>query len=105
MLEAEALSETICFGVSTSSKEIFKTEANILLFPNPVTDELIVRSSEFGDINEIIIYNPLGEKVFQSHVSNLTSQISVDVSQLPSGIYFIRVKTDKGIGVGKFVKD
>jgi alpha-tubulin suppressor-like RCC1 family protein len=72
--------------------------------PNPVTTELVVRSSELGDINEIIIYNPLGEKVFQSHVSNLTSQISVDVSQLPSGIYFIRVKTDKGIRTKNFVK-
>src|SRR5436853_7815723 len=62
---------------------------SVLISPNPATSELRIQNAELR-IENIEIYNPLGEKVFQSHISNLTSQISIDISQLPSGIYFLR---------------
>jgi hypothetical protein len=63
------------------------------LSPNPGTNQLIIDNGELK-IKEIEIYNTLGEKVYQSQISGLKSQISVDVSQLLSGIYFIKVRGD-----------
>jgi Secretion system C-terminal sorting domain/Beta-propeller repeat len=77
---------------------------NIIIVTNSVTNELVLWSSESGDNSDISIYNSLGEKVFLSHISNLTSHISVDTSQLPAGIYFVNLKTPAGISTGKFVK-
>ena len=80
---------------------------NFSVFPNPATHELVVRSSEFGNKSELTIYNLPGEKVFQSHItpgaSGLTSQISVDVSQLPSGIYFVKVTNGEKISTRKLI--
>lgn len=73
--------------------------------PNPTTNELVVSSLDFGDKSEIEIYNVLGEKVLtQQQTTNVKQQI-VDVSQLPSGIYFISVKTSRGTSSAKFVKE
>jgi Concanavalin A-like lectin/glucanases superfamily/Secretion system C-terminal sorting domain len=77
----------------------------ISLFPNPATNELRIENAELK-IKEIEIYSVLGEKVFfrQPETSN-TKLVTVNVSQLPSGIYFVRVKTDKEISTAKFVKE
>ena len=115
-------STSISFGSSTltnaGSTDIFVAKLSgvvgindinpenfVSLFPNPVTNELVVNSSEFGDKKEIEIYNLLGEKVYsrQPQTSNFKPQ-TVDVSQLPSGIYFVKLKGEKEERVAKFVK-
>ena len=55
-------------------------------------------------IENVEIYNAAGEKVFHSLISNLPSQISVDVSQLPSGIYFVRMRGESEEWIRKFIK-
>lgn len=77
---------------------------NILLYPNPAGNALIIRCAKLGDNGEIDIYNLMGEKIIRQQTTNDRQQ-TVDVSQLPSGIYFVRVKTDKGISTAKFVKE
>jgi Secretion system C-terminal sorting domain len=75
-----------------------------IIISNPVANELEVWSSEFRDKSELTIYNVIGERVYeQPQTLNLKPQ-TVDVSQLPSGIYFVNLKTPAGISTGKFVK-
>jgi hypothetical protein len=74
------------------------------LFPNPSTNQLTIDNGELK-IERIEIYSALGEKVLQSHISNRTSPISIDISHLPSGMYFASVKTKNGISTAKFVKE
>jgi hypothetical protein len=66
------------------------------VFPNPATNELVVRSSEFGDEMEIEIYDIFGQRVFlQPQTSNLKPQTTINVSSLPNGIYFIQIKNNE----------
>jgi hypothetical protein len=37
-------------------------------------------------------------------VPNDNNQLNIDVSNLQTGTYFIKVYSDKGVGVSKFVK-
>ena len=90
-------------SLGTAIEEAEGKDDSLLLYPNPVISELRIQNAELK-IETIDVFNSLGEKIFQSHVSNLTSQISVDVSQLPSGIYFIKVRGEKEVRMGKFVK-
>jgi hypothetical protein len=79
-----------------------KNSFKVFIFPNPVTSELRIQNAELK-IKEVEIYNSVGEKVFQSPIANVISPISVDVSQLPSGIYFYRITSaEKQIACGKF---
>ena len=62
--------------------------ANFKLFPNPVTNVLNVEST--GAIEQINIYNALGQKVVSSKVS-LSTTASVNMSALPHGYYIAEI--------------
>jgi hypothetical protein len=71
---------------------------SIHIYPNPATNQLSIINYQ-SSIKEIEIYNALGENIFKSQISpddsGLKSQISIDVSQLLSGIYFVKIRSDK----------
>ncbi|MEM8897174.1 MAG: T9SS type A sorting domain-containing protein [Bacteroidota bacterium] len=64
--------------------------ADFFIFPNPVSDVLSVEVSlptkETGDIR---LYDLQGKLMFQSNALDYGSQISLDVSKYPSGIYMV----------------
>ncbi|PIE79081.1 MAG: internalin [Candidatus Delongbacteria bacterium] len=71
---------------------------NIELYPNPVHDVLHIELSEnnFG----VELYNMFGQKVL--HVQN---EREISVSKLASGIYMLKITTEKGIYSRKIVKE
>ena len=74
---------------STLSNEIFNPEDSVFgLYPNPTDGILNISSSEALQLVEI--YNLQGQKILQS------SQSKIDVSQVSSGIYLIKVQTTTG---------
>jgi sugar lactone lactonase YvrE len=85
----------------------------VTLFPNPATTQLTITAS--SAINEINISNLLGQTVYNSQFT-VSGQLptansrlqTIDVSALPSGVYFVRVNPSAGSGqavVRKFVKE
>jgi hypothetical protein len=63
----------------------------VSIYPNPVADQLSISNYQ-SSIKKLEFFNVYGEKIFESHFSNLTSQISVDISQL-AGIYFLKISS------------
>ena len=76
----------------------------LTLSPNPATDELRIQNAELR-IKNIEIYNLLGEKRLTLNPTSNGEGLRVDVSSLPAGIYFVKVRTDKTNFAGKFVKE
>jgi hypothetical protein len=78
--------------------------SEINIYPNPVTNEFRIQNSELK-IEKIEIYDVVGQQVFlQSQTSNL-KPLTINVSSLPSGIYFVKVADAEGnSGTQKFVK-
>ena len=74
---------------------------NLIIYPNPAKDILKIITSTEIEIQEYFIYNMLGEIVSRSFENNLV----VDVSHFSSGIYNLRIKTDKGTFTKKFIKE
>lgn len=54
---------------------------------------------------QIFIYNVLGLKVQQSEIENSQFEITIDVSSLSSGVYFVQVSDETQTKVLKFVKE
>jgi len=79
-------------------------EASTLsLYPNPATSQLTVNNGD-TPIETIIIYNVLGKEVLKrTDVNN--SAVELDVADLYSGIYFVKVTSAKNVQVKKFVKN
>ncbi len=80
-------------------------KSKLRLFPNPATDELILRIDNSVVLKNLSIYDVNGKQVIQLdnfEVHDL--QQKIDVSHLPGGIYFLRVVSEDGITSLKFVK-
>ncbi len=76
----------------------------IIVYPNPATTEFTI-NAEGTKIKEIKIYNVLGEMLKSFDKLKITGSETIDISILPSGIYFIQVKTEQGLIRKKFVKE
>jgi putative transposon-encoded protein len=83
-------------GIETVEADVVK------IYPNPTTGQLKIENGELK-IENIAIYDMMGQTVsyLMSHISH---PISIDISNLPSGIYFIRIRTEAGIVTKKIVK-
>lgn len=73
-------------------------ENNISLFPNPVTDVLILKTTNNIIIENNVVYNMLGKKILES------TNTKVNLEQLNSGVYFIKISTNAGNIHRKFIK-
>lgn len=70
------------------------------VYPNPVSNILNLKANE--SISNVAIYNVLGQQVYGAKVNALTSQ--VDMSQMASGAYFVKVNINGTEGTVKVIK-
>jgi hypothetical protein len=84
-----------------SVNENDKTSFSIV--PNPVTKELTIDNGQLT-IESVEIFDVFGRNVFTSQFSILNSKFSVDISHLQGGVYFVRITSEAGASVQKFVK-
>ena len=85
-------------------------DVHISVFPNPAINSITIEApkavgSMQSAVYSIEICNLLGEKVYTSPFTGYCSQVTVNVSDYPSGVYVLEVRTAKGTEVKKFVKE
>jgi hypothetical protein len=85
-----------------SSVTLAEATVQVLLWPNPVGEILNLRSNM--KLESISIFNETGSMVFLPKPIAWAGQISMDVSHLPSGIYFLKLQSEGKVWNGKFVK-
>lgn len=74
-------------GCMTSANNAIKDETKILIYPNPVINQLII-DLETPDNQKYMIYSMLGQVVL---FGNIPVDNRIDVTDLPSGIYFLKI--------------
>ncbi len=94
--------EAAIFNV-VASVQSANANLQIDIFPNPVHKELKIENV-ISKVQNISIWNVLGEKVYQAELRNQRSEIKIDLSFLESGIYFLKVVGEKNSCILKFVK-
>jgi hypothetical protein len=72
-------------------------ENSVVLFPNPVQDELNISTTE--TISAVKIYSLSGQLIIQQQ----GNRNSVDVSALPRGTYVVRIIFDNGITLSRMI--
>ena len=85
-------------SVSLSTNE-FELAKNISIYPNPVKSQIYLNTDE--NIESVSIINTFGQTVN----SNLIDYATVDTSNLSNGIYFLKIDTDNGMVIKKFIKE
>ena len=87
---------TAIFDAMSGINEVIAQK--LVFYPNPVKDELIIKNEELR-MGDYSIFNVSGQVLMQGALSTETTNINV--KELPSGMYFIKV----GNKTGKFVKE
>ena len=70
------------------------SDSNILIFPNPVEDELFISTSSDIGAFSITIYNISGNSILTTSYNN--GDESINVENFKKGIYFISIKDEFG---------
>ncbi|MDP2692542.1 MAG: T9SS type A sorting domain-containing protein [bacterium] len=74
----------VCLGVS-------EKETGLLVYPNPVSDKLMVKMLDNGSMQQITLTNMFGIRVYQNENPGSNKVVSIPVQNLPSGNYLLRV--------------
>ena len=90
------------FSVVTGIDDVVAHQLQI--YPNPVQNEIFVETGVLK-IGNVEIYDLSGRKLLHSKFSSVNSQLKINVSSLLKGVYLIRVHTDKGLIIKRFVKE
>ena len=79
-----------------------KKNFDIKVYPNPTTGKLKINNEQLT-INNIEVYDIYGKNL-APHTTYHAPHTSLDISDLPAGVYFVKIYTDGGVAVEKVVK-
>ncbi len=90
--------------------ENISADNDISIYPNPATNQLTIHSSSFhNEAVTVSIMNVLGEMMQEEKASPQPSpkerEFTINIKNLPAGIYFLEIKTENGSVVKRFVKE
>jgi len=74
--------------------EIPISNKNIVIYPNPASDYLSIESTASEIINRIIVTD-LSGRIIQDKTYN-DSKLTISLSNLKTGLYLLKINTDKG---------
>lgn len=86
----------VTVGVSENQNDI-----SFDCFPNPSNGSFIIASEE--SILAIEITNILGQTIYSSFPNS--EEIEIDINTQPTEIYFVKAKTESGVGMKKIIKN
>lgn len=95
-----------CKTINIAQKIVKNSKIDFDIYPNPAKEELFINYNlaNAGNI-DISIYDALGNQVLSKE--NISTKgvfkSKINVSSLNQGVYFVKIKTDNGIGVQKFI--
>jgi hypothetical protein len=88
---------------STLSVDSFRENNGLKMYPNPTSDILNIEINSSITNGQIEVFDLLGKQVYvQSIASNDASQI--DVSKWESGLYLVKITSENGNEIKRFIK-
>jgi len=93
------------FTVEVTSLGINDIEQELVnVYPNPTTGELVIESGSLR-IENVEIFDVNGRNVLSNHLISTSSNHLINISHLPTGVYFARIQTETGEVVRKVLKE
>jgi hypothetical protein len=73
-------------------------QIGFVLFPNPSTDKLTL-STRMGELfdGELLVTDMAGRVLIEQNLTQKMQQVEVNISEIPAGLYLLRLNNDKGM--------
>jgi hypothetical protein len=69
----------------------------VTVFPNPSSDLLFAELTDISALEiHLSLYSADAKEIIKQQFANLNQQLSINISKLPAGIYFLILKDEKG---------
>jgi subtilisin-like proprotein convertase family protein len=94
--------DTLYFVVDSTSSTGNVPSIDFSVFPNPAADQFTVNVPDLGSDGEIDLLNMHGQ-VIQRKMLNGSLRYRFESSDLPKGMYFIKINSDQGRGTKRIV--
>lgn len=92
--------DNVILGNGSLSINEMNKESTIIVYPNPASDFVKINNPSAEKIESITIGDLTGRTI--KYVDSKSS--TIDVQSLPSGVYLLKIKTDKGMKIEKIFK-
>jgi hypothetical protein len=79
-------------------------EANGVVYPNPVQDVLNIQSDVPGEV-QVAIFDMNGHLYYNATATHTGKPITIDVSSIPKGLLFVRIKNKKSTRIYTVIND
>ncbi len=87
----------------TEGIDEFTVRLTLRISPNPSAETILVETFEMTGIYQLTIENTSGQQVLNQSVNGAST--TVDISNLPKGLFVLKVYGGKAFGVCKFIKE
>jgi len=87
------------FGLTDASP----SSIHFKIYPNPSTDKITRETSTIPTNSQLFISNLSGRQLIARKITEPKTQI--DISRVPNGVYIVKIMGEKGLQVGKFIKN
>lgn len=77
-------------------------KSGLSIYPNPATDKITLEISVIPSKSNLSIINLCGHELITCQTTMPKTQI--DISNLPNGVYFLRLTNERTVEVGKIIK-
>ncbi|MBQ5689271.1 MAG: T9SS type A sorting domain-containing protein, partial [Bacteroidales bacterium] len=108
-IEVVALYENNITSIGVIEQLIFEddikdieTNNNVNVYPNPVNNILYIATET--EVEEVVVYDIYGRVQNLRNLETQKLRNSIDLSELKSGIYFVKINTEKGNIVKRIIK-
>jgi len=105
LVQDPSIRATVTAAVDLESTGYERTTAagrEVCLYPNPATGRIFIRLPGAGGGFEISVYDAAGKRCIRSFA--VGAQTSLDVIELPAGIYFMEIRGERGNSRHRFIK-
>lgn len=87
-----------------STNPIKTLKEAIRIYPNPVTSNLSLEINNLVNVSKYSISDTTGKLIIESNAS-LENNATIDVSSLSNGLYFLKLESNMGNLIQKFIKE
>ena len=89
---------------ATHGPNASNASSRLACFPNPVEETLHIQSGDPVHADKITTVHDLSGSVQRTHRGNWADRLSLDLSGLKPGLYFITVRSQNSLETGRFIK-
>ena len=89
------------FIITTGIDDIQATNIGLSVFPNPANDKITIEISGETKAGSVAILNMEGQELIKQKISDRKTLI--DIRNLLSGVYFVRLTNDRTVEVAKII--